>query len=176
MANRPGQGEVTLSSFPQLNLTLLGWWTVTGHDSKVVCAVFLFFSYKASQSEAEKKKCETLLNSGWWPSTFASAGLATLVIRSNEHLKDPHCQDVGVSGCTLDAYVLVQKEGHARHKPAHTWFLLHSFLWVIQSNIPIKFYYSYHFYTEFKHVKPWSLWQPSGSKSTVWWFSLVILQ
>lgn len=47
----------------------------------------------------------------WWLSTFISAGSAASVTQSSEHLKDPHCQDVGVAGCTASCLCFNTERG-----------------------------------------------------------------
>lgn len=102
-------------------LTLLGWWTVTGHNSKVVCAAFSSPPQQPYQSE---QKCETLLNSAddsqpsyqlaWLHPWHTPVNTWTIPTVRMQELQAVHPA----------AKVSVQEEGHKHYKPAQTWFNL----------------------------------------------------
>lgn len=130
--DRPGWRSL---SFPQLSRLALAW-LMNCDGTQLQGCLWGFCCYqKAGQS---KQECETLLNSA--DGSQPSYQLAR-VTHSAEHLKDPHCQDVRVAGCTASCWWYKKKSvNNVTNLPRHALpytTQIESVVW-LQENGPLE--------------------------------------
>lgn len=130
--DRPGWRSL---SFPQLSRLALAW-LMNCDGTQLQGCLWGFCCYqKAGQS---KQECETLLNSS--DGSQPSYQLAR-VTHSAEHLKEPHCQDVRVAGCTASCWWYKKKSvNNVTNLPRHALpytTQIESVVW-LQENGPLE--------------------------------------